>query len=104
MTWMPTANLDAQCAHFFVAMWVMAQCRDWRWRWPWAAGIVVVFALVKEFGFDYWVEHDSTWGSARDACFYGIGMAVGYFLQVWTGGWKSQGRCREGEQDARRTD
>lgn len=87
LVWMPSADVDAQTAHFFVAMFIMAQARAWQWKWYAGAGIVVAFAVGKEFIFDFAVERDSWVGSARDFAWYGIGMCVGYFLQRATGAW-----------------
>lgn len=88
MHWMPSAQVDAQTCHFFVAMWAMAQARDWKWRWAGAFAAVIGFAVFKEFVFDIIVEGDSFPSSSLDAAFYMIGMFAGYWLQRLTGAWK----------------
>jgi hypothetical protein len=88
MTWYPSANVDAQTCHFFVAMWAMAQFRDWKFRLASAFAAVLGFALFKEFVLDLFVvEHDTVGGSGVDFLFYALGMVVGYWLQRATGGW-----------------
>ncbi len=80
MTWMPSANVDAQTAHFAISWAVVAQTKDWKWRWLWTILLVVILAAGKEFIFDLLVEKDSMTGSIMDYGFYILGLIVAIWV------------------------
>lgn len=76
--WTPSLNVCAQAAHILGSWVIGLAC--WLIGWPeWAPiAITVGFALVKEFGFDLFIERDDLgWpGSLEDFSFYMAGMAI----------------------------
>lgn len=69
-SWTPTALLDAQVAHLFIALWVVTACAGWGCWWWEGFVAVIAFAVVKEFGFDFAIEGDSWMGSTQDFLAY----------------------------------
>ena len=78
-SWMPSANLDSQVAHFFVGAFVilaMSQAPMWAWL------LLLGWIVVKEYAFDLIIESDTVASSSIDAAFYLVGGAFGS-LTYW---------------------
>jgi hypothetical protein len=83
--WMPTQNQIAQCSHFFIAVSIVLLARLCGFHWLVQAGLVLAWALPKEFVFDLIVEQDSFADSREDFLWYCIGGAVAVGLLLLTG-------------------
>lgn len=85
MTWMPSANVDAQTAHVFAGAYIVLAASEWRNSLvAWA--MLAAWIAVKEYGFDLIEEGDSVKSSTIDACWYVVGGLLGtvtYLCLTW---------------------
>jgi hypothetical protein len=88
--WYPSPNLIAQLAHvgwgFLLVMATLFIGRWRKWADPVAAAVMVVamYAEIKEFAFDIYIEKDPFMSSAKDFAFYMVGIAAAFGLhEAW---------------------
>jgi len=79
INWYPSANVDAQCSHFGwgVAFVLMGEMLGNVWAGIWTA---IGWGILKEYGFDILIEHDSWYGSHVDFAFYMAGATTACVL------------------------
>jgi hypothetical protein len=84
--WYPSAEMDSQLSHAGWGAFIMLAIALHLGVW-WAGGILVVWALAKEYIFDIVIEKDPLgWpGSTEDAFFYIVGGVIGGV--VWSLPW-----------------
>lgn len=86
--WVPSFNLVAQMSHLFAAAAIVFGARL-LFRWPllWGFAAVLLWAALKEFLFDVWVELDTWTNCWLDFGVYMLGGALAV-LAVLIREWK----------------
>lgn len=68
--------VDAQTAHFFIALWLVSVATGYGGQWWLGLALVVPLAAIKEFGFDIICEGDGWPDSVQDFIAYIAGATL----------------------------
>jgi len=81
--WYPSADVDAQCAHMTTAIAIVLITVVLHHSLVLGCILALIWAIIKEFIFDFAVEADSWFNSILDFSFYIIGIIVACILVIY---------------------